>query len=457
MGWLEQVIDTVAERSLELFGLRKIDQDKVSDEELCTTLLHRQGEASNIALAHQILQRYSRKCDDEKTDFFLLLATKFDPDKDLILNAVSHYDADSPESLQQLVNAVEPPRQELFRRLNMAPHGTAALINIRSDLLVRLANHPKLKVVDSDLVHLFSSWFNRGFLVLESIDWNSSAAILDKLIQYESVHPVKDWDDLHQRLQSDRLCYAFFHPALPLVPLIFVEVALSNGISTNISEILGPEAQEVDPEAANTAIFYSINNSLIGLRGISFGNFLIKQVVAELQARYPKLKRFTTLSPMPLFRRMLIEKLGIDRSVEPDAISRKLLGDRLDKILKVTSTDTLNEALLQLISSPEEHAKLLEQILHTLSLCYLTQEKCDGSLHDPVARFHLSNGARIERINVLANTSESGMNESFGCMVNYLYNPEDVISNHEAFVSQHKIMMSKSLQKEYDRMQHIEA
>lgn len=453
MGWLEQVIDTVAERSLELLGLGKVDQDQVNDEALCSTLLSREGEASNIALAHQILQRYVEKNDEEKTDFLLMLAVRFDPDTDLILSAVSGYDADSPETLQQLIAAVEPPRQELFRRLNMAPRGTASLINLRRDLLQRLAEYPRLRVVDADLQHLFSSWFNRGFLVLESIDWNSSAAVLEKLIQYESVHPIAGWDDLHRRLQSDRLCFAFFHPALPSVPLIFVEVAFTNGITASIDEIIGTDVEAVDPANADTAIFYSINNSLSGLRGISFGNFLIKQVVAELQSLYPQLKQFCTLSPMPLFREMLKQGFAIEQSVEPDAASRKLLGDRYDKILTVTNTGTLYDAVLQLIELPGEHVKLLQEVLHLLSLCYLTQEKNDGSLYDPVARFHLSNGARIERINILANLSESGINESFGCMVNYLYDPDDVISNHEAFISQRKITMSKALQKAYDRMQ----
>lgn len=453
MGWLEQVIDTVAERSLELLGLGKVDQDQVNDEALCSTLLSREGEASNIALAHQILQRYVEKNDEEKTDFLLMLAVRFDPDTDLILSAVSGYDADSPETLQQLIAAVEPPRQELFRRLNMAPRGTASLINLRRDLLQRLAEYPRLRVVDADLQHLFSSWFNRGFLVLESIDWNSSAAVLEKLIQYETVHPIAGWDDLHRRLQSDRLCFAFFHPALPSVPLIFVEVAFTNGITASIDEIIGTDVEAVDPANADTAIFYSINNSLSGLRGISFGNFLIKQVVAELQSLYPQLKQFCTLSPMPLFREMLKQGFAIEQSVEPDAASRKLLGDRYDKILTVTNTGTLYDAVLQLIELPGEHAKILQEVLHLLSLCYLTQEKNDGSLYDPVARFHLSNGARIERINILANLSESGINESFGCMVNYLYDPDDVISNHEAFISQRKITMSKALQKAYDRMQ----
>ena len=453
MGWLEQVIDTVAERSLELLGLGKVDQDQVNDEALCSTLLSREGEASNIALAHQILQRYVEKNDEEKTDFLLMTAVRFDPDTELILSAVSGYDADSPETLQRLIAAVEPPRQELFRRLNMAPRGTASLINLRRDLLLRLDEYPRLKVVDADLQHLFSSWFNRGFLVLESIDWNSSAAVLEKLIQYESVHPIAGWDDLHRRLQSDRLCFAFFHPALPSVPLIFVEVAFTNGITASIDEIIGTDVEAVDPANADTAIFYSINNSLSGLRGISFGNFLIKQVVAELQSLYPQLKQFCTLSPMPLFRKMLKQGFAIEQSVEPDAASRKLLGDRYDKILTVTNTETLYDAVLQLIELPGEHAKLLQEVLHLLSLCYLTQAKDDGSLYDPVARFHLSNGARIERINVLANPSESGINESFGCMVNYLYDPEDVISNHEAFISQQKITMSKALQKAYDRMQ----
>lgn len=453
MGWLEQVIDTVAERSLELLGLGKVDQDQVNDEALCSTLLSREGEASNIALAHQILQRYVEKNDEEKTDFLLMLAVRFDPDTDLILSAVAGYDADSPETLQQLIAAVEPPRQELFRRLNMAPRGTASLISLRRDLLQRLAEYPRLRVVDADLQHLFSSWFNRGFLVLESIDWNSSAAVLEKLIQYETVHPIAGWDDLHRRLQSDRLCFAFFHPALPSVPLIFVEVAFTNGITASIDEIIGTDVEAVDPANADTAIFYSINNSLSGLRGISFGNFLIKQVVAELQSLYPQLKQFCTLSPMPLFREMLKKGFAIEQSVEPDAASRKLLGDRYDKILTVTNTGTLYDAVLQLIELPGEHAKLLQEVLHLLSLCYLTQEKNDGSLYDPVARFHLSNGARIERINILANLSESGINESFGCMVNYLYDPDDVISNHEAFISQRKITMSKALQKAYDRMQ----
>lgn len=453
MGWLEQVVDAVAERSLELLGLRKGDQDQVSDKDLCQTLLSRQGEASNIALAHQILQRYIEKNDEEKTDFFFMLASAFAPDKDLILEAVSQYDADSPESLQQLISAVEPPRQELFRRLNMAPRGTAELINLRSDLLLRLAENPAMKVVDADLQHLFSSWFNRGFLTLESIDWNSSAAVLEKLIQYESVHPISGWDDLHRRLQSDRLCFAFFHPALPSVPLIFVEVAFTSGITANIEEIIGAKAEVVDPAASDTAIFYSINNSLSGLRGISFGNFLIKQVVSELQSLYPQLKQFSTLSPMPLFRKMLVEKLNIDLLIEPEAKSKKLLGDKLDKILQAAGTGRLDEALLTLIASPGENTKLLSEVLHTLSLCYLTNLKSDGSLYDPVARFHLSNGARIERINVLANLSESGINESFGCMVNYLYDPEDVVSNHEAFISQQKITMSKALQKAYDRIQ----
>ena len=300
---------------------------------------------------------------------------------------------------------------------------------------------------------MFSSWFNRGFLVLESIDWNSSAAVLEKLIQYESVHPIAGWDDLHRRLQSDRLCFAFFHPALPSVPLIFVEVAFTNGITASIDEIIGTDVEAVDPANADTAIFYSINNSLSGLRGISFGNFLIKQVVAELQSLYPQLKQFCTLSPMPLFREMLKQGFAIEQSVEPDAASRKLLGDRYDKILTVTNAGTLYDAVLQLIELPGEHVKLLQEVLHLLSLCYLTQEKNDGSLYDPVARFHLSNGARIERINILANPSESGINESFGCMVNYLYDPDDVISNHEAFISQRKITMSKALQKAYDRMQ----
>ena len=283
MTWLERMMNTVADRGRELLGLRE-GQTRDPLPDLCRRLIAGRGEASNIALAREVLQRFEGLEPDQKTAFFFTLAEQFGPDPERVLAATSAFRTDRPETLVNLIDAVEPPRQELFRRLNMAPHGTAGLVAMRTELLDRLDEHPLLSSIDADLRHLLASWFNRGFLRLQRIDWHSPAAVLEKVMRYESVHPVAGWDDLRRRLAGDRRCFGFFHPALPEEPLIFVEVALTRQIAAEIGPLIDPGAEETDPYAADTAMFYSINNALQGLRGISFGNFLLKQVLSDLAA-----------------------------------------------------------------------------------------------------------------------------------------------------------------------------
>ena len=444
-------MNTVADRGRELIGLREDEaQDTLPD--LCRRLIAGRGEASNIALAREILQRFEGLGGDEKTAFFLTLADAFGPDPTRIREATDAFHNDQPDSLVRLLDAVEPPRQELFRRLNMAPLGTASLVSMRAELLDRLREQPLLNTVEADFRHLLASWFNRGFLRLERIDWRSPAAVLEKLMRYESVHPIKGWDDLHRRLGDDRRCFGFFHPALPDEPLIFVEVALSQEISADIAPLIDSEAPLTDPYAAETAVFFSINNSLKGLRGISFGNFLLKQVLSELSAELPQLKHFVTLSPMPRFAD------GLDRLLAGEVGGWPV--DRLDQILsdhqaglrELSGQASPCAAMQTLLSTGQaRHDGVPPEPLARLALLYLSELKQDGGLFDPVAAFHLANGAVLERINIDADRSVKGLAQSYGLMVNYRYDPEQVVTNHEAFVQAGRIVMSRALQREHDK------
>jgi malonyl-CoA decarboxylase len=348
------------------------------------------------------------------------LASEFQPDKAALRTAAERYLADTTaEAAAALAEAADPPRQELLRRMNMAPGGTGALIAMRNEITAHLRHEPELKLLDADLRHLFASWFNRGFLELRRIDWQSPAAVLEKLIAYEAVHEIKGWDDLRRRLATDRRCFAFFHPALPGEPLIFVEVALVQGLATAMPPLL---AQETDEEAAqaqaaraDTAIFYSISNCQDGLRGISFGNFLIKQVVEELKTEFPQLKQFSTLSPVPGLRRWLMQRLA--EGSDPDTAL-------LPELERDGWWHDLRPALMRLCA------------------LYLTRQPSPGYRVDPVARFHLGNGARLERINWLGNAAPRAIQESFGIMVNYLYDHDSIEVNHEAFVRDGTIVRS---------------
>jgi malonyl-CoA decarboxylase len=337
----------------------------------------------------------------------------------------------------------------------MSPGGTAALVAMRQELLARLRAAPGLKPLDADLRHLFASWFNRGFLELRRIDWQTPAAVLEKLIVYEAVHAIQGWEDLRRRLAPDRRCFGFFHPALPGEPLIFVEVALVEGLAEEVQSLLTPDGDEqaalARATAADTAIFYSISNCQDGLRGVSFGNLLIKQVVEELKAELPQITRFSTLSPVPGFRRWL-EKGGVSES---DAAAATLVReDELAALLRASDapagpTDAAT-ALLEILKSPswrEDAAKAdaVRGPLMRACAAYLTSSSGGKGPSDPVARFHLGNGARLERINFLGNVAPRGMKESFGLMVNYLYDPDTIEANHEAFARDGAVARSREV------------
>jgi malonyl-CoA decarboxylase len=393
---------------------------------LALTLVSERGEASGALLARE-LHGVLRTLDaGERHGFQRYLATEFQPDTAALRIAAERYLADTTaEAAAALAQAADPPRQELLRRMNMAPGGTGTLIAMRSEITAHLRHEPELKLLDADLKHLFASWFNCGFLELRRIDWQSPAAVLEKLIAYEAVHAIKGWDDLRRRLAPDRRCFAFFHPALPGEPLIFVEVALVEGLATSMPPLLSQDVEEDTARAqatgADTAIFYSISNCQDGLRGVSFGNFLIKQVVEELQAEFPQLERFSTLSPAPGFRRWLTQQLAEESNPDAALLPKFARDDWWD--------------------DPEQ-SEPLRAALMRLCATYLTRPPSPGNRIDPVARFHLGNGARLERINWLGNTELRAIQESFGIMVNYLYDHDSIEDNHEAFVRDGTIVCS---------------
>lgn len=451
-AWLERLRDAIADRGRELLKLGQPDDPRRRPEALCRALLEGQGEASSVALSREVLRDYAGMDEDQRLEFFRMLAEDFSPSPEAIEQATRRYlESRGDTELLQLFAVVEPPRQELFRRLNMAPQGTAALVRMRGDLLGMLRAHPELKAVDADLRHLLGSWFNRGFLQMRAITWQTPADVLEKLIHYEAVHAIRGWNDLRRRLAEDRRCFAFFHPAMPQEPLIFVEVALVQGMTRQVQPLLDPQAPILDPASADTAMFYSINNTQAGLRGISFGNFLLKQVVEELRVEFPGLEQFATLSPMPRFAAALRGALegkaeGIDQ-----APLEKVLEEHGDQLAEAAGTDEPRQALLHLLGAPLEHQDALREPLEQLALAYLVQRSGRGLL-DPVAAFHLANGARLEAINPFADTSDRGLRNAFGVMVNYRYEPEQVEANHERFVSEGVIAMSRPLSRARKRL-----
>jgi malonyl-CoA decarboxylase len=420
----------VTQNTQTLSGLSNLKPAPVDHvKQLAVTLLSERGEASGAQVARELHQVLLTLDADARRSFQRYLATEFQPDRAALRTAAERYLAETTaQAAAALAQAADPPRQELLRRMNMAPGGTGALIAMRSELTAHLHDEPELKLLDADLRHLLSSWFNRGFLELRRIDWQSPAAVLEKLIAYEAVHEIKGWDDLRRRLAPDRRCFAFFHPALPGEPLIFVEVALVQGLATAMPPLLARESDQDGAPAqaarADTAIFYSISNCQDGLRGISFGNFLIKQVVEELQAEFPQLNRFSTLSPVPGFRRWLIQRLA-DENGPDTALLPELERDGWWHDL--ARSEKLRPALMRLCA------------------LYLTQQPSFGSRVDPVARFHLGNGARLERINWLGNTARRAIQESFGIMVNYLYDHDSIEDNHEVFVRNGTIVRSRDV------------
>jgi malonyl-CoA decarboxylase len=391
---------------------------------LCHALLSERGEVSGARLAHDAVAAYRELDEASLALFFDLLVRQFSPDPAEVERCADAYrDEPSQANALALQQAVEPPRQELFRRLNMASGGTALLVDMRGRLLQRAGEKPDWSGIEADLAHLLASWFNRGFLNLQRIDWRTSALVLEKLIRYEAVHEIRDWNDLHRRLGADRRCYAFFHPALPDEPLIFIEVALTRGMSAKVQPLLEPDSPVVDMQAANCAIFYSITNCLRGLRGISFGNMLIKQVAEDLGREFPRVKTFATLSPIPGFRTWL------SSAAETHSELASLV-DRLDA---------------QGIP-PGDGSTDLQRELERLCAYYLLHAKHGQEALDSVERFHLGNGARLERINWLGDTSRTGLQRSAGMMVNYVYRLGEVERNHEAYAREHRIVAVRRIE-----------
>jgi malonyl-CoA decarboxylase len=404
---------------------------------LCAALLGERGEVSGAALARQALAAWQALDEPAREEFFDALAQEFAPSPEAVGKAADAYRYDpTPQNLIHLQEVIDSARQELFRRLNMAPGGTAILVEMRRQLLRGLKKHPAWSAIDADLLHLFRSWFNRGFLRLERIDWRTSAIVLEKLIQYEAVHAIQGWGDLRRRLAADRRCFGFFHPQLPDEPLIFIEVALVEGMSSQVQPLLDVQSRVGAPDEADCAIFYSITNCQEGLRGTSFGNLLIKQVAEELKREFPHLKTFATLSPIPGFRRWLAQtETRVQLSVGENAEQRL--------------------AMLAAIERPGWHlgenagpaTEALQKLLMRLCAWYLLHAKRGAEPYDEVSRFHLGNGAALERLNWLGDVSESGMKRSAGLMVNYVYRLDEVERNHERYFSEHAVVASRAVEK----------
>jgi len=436
MTFVTDLLSTVSRRSRALIGWKPAELEPRTPADvsaLARTLLSRRGEASGTALARDILDAFRRLDLAGRIAVLSDFAGGLGADKARLEAAIAAYQSDpSPAAAAALHAAAEPRRQELIRRLNLAPRGTLALVRLRDELLAHLDSHPDLKVLDDDLVHLFSSWFNRGFLVVRRIDWSTPANILEKIIRYEAVHEIRDWDDLRRRLEpEDRRCYAFFHPRLEDEPLIFVEVALTAEIPDAIGPLIAEGGTPLAADEARVAVFYSISNCQTGLAGISFGSLLIKQVVEELKRELPKLTTFVTLSPVPGFAKWLAR----ERKTETGF----LLDDERELLA------TLDQPAWR---ADAGRAQKIDRLLARCAARYFLTAKGSGNRPlDPVARFHLGNGARLERINTGADLSEAGLAQSHGVMVNYLYDLPRIEENHEAYAERREIVASSPVRK----------
>ena len=398
----------------------------------CNELLSEEGEASGATRAKETLAQYAALDAAQRISFFQALKTDFSPNPEKVLEAAHAY-AHEPSSINLAVlsMAAEPPRQELLRRLNRAPGGTHAIVGMRVKLLDALRKDVELVQVDDDFRHLLSSWFNPGFLELRRVDWNAPATLLEQVIQHEAVHEVRDWNDLRRRLQQDRRCFGFFHPAIAGEPLIFVEVALLPAMAAEIGPLIDTHAAPGDAAGFQTAVFYSISNCQPGLRGVSLGNFLIKQVVDTLSQEFPRIREFCTLSPIPGFREWLKDR--VTRGFSPaDKRATSKLRKALVAVAPHMASFTVSASELRGATTP---LAPLKRELTTLCAAYLLGVGEDsGTSSDAVAKFHLNNGARLDRINWRADDSDKGLKQSLGMMVNYVYEPKRIERNHEQFV-----------------------
>ena len=401
MTILADLLSTVFERRNRRRTAEPVGEGR-SLSEIASDLIGSSSETSGLALADEILARFGSMNDDGKLEFFRYLANAMNIDPESVRTTLEEYERNPTRtSYRAFAEASEPARQELIRRLNRVPGATGNLVNMRSDLLRLGKGEPELEALDLDFRHLFSSWFNRGFLVLRPISWESPAHILEKIIAYEAVHAIDSWEDLRRRLEPvDRRCFAFFHPAMPDEPLIFVEVALNQGVPGSVQKLLAEDRTAMEAEQADTAVFYSISNCQSGLASISFGNSLIKQVASDLSAELPNLETFVTLSPIP----------GLTKWLEQDNLNFD-------------------------IDQPEDMKALAAHFL-------LKAKSQNGMPLDPVARFHLGNGAKVHAVHAEADVSEKGQAQSGGTMVNYLYDLNEVAANHERFATSQMVVAS---------------
>ena len=403
MSFFADILSSLFERKLSL--TRRVEDDNKPIEELCKALLSSRGDVSGMTLAQSILDRYESFDEAGKLSWFLLLANDMDVPADSAIAAIKAYHAEpSNKAYEFMIGAVEPARLQLIRRLNQTQDATTKLVQMREDLIQLLQNHPQLGKLNVDFKHLFASWFNRGFLVLRPINWSSPAHILEKIITYESVHEIENWEDLRRRLQpDDRRCFAFFHPAMPDEPLIFVEVALTQGTPDSIQKILLESRDVIRADNADTAAFYSISNCQAGLAGISFGNSLIKTVVQHLLRELPQIQNFVTLSPIPGLVKWLNETGLFDANADS-----------------------------------ETQVKLAASYL-------LNSKSQNGQPRDAVARFHLNNGALVAAVHANADISKNGMAQSCGVMVNYRYDLSRISEHHEAFANKQTVISERSV------------
>lgn len=422
---INEFLGAVADRGLALLG-KSVGGKNIGVKgavDLCKRLISSRGNASGLALSYQILKTYGDFTPDEKQAFFEAVLEAFSCDMDeAALYASAFLQSKSPQDLEKLSKSATPQYAVLISRLNQAPSSTMRILDMRTDLLAILRDVPELKVLDHAFVQVLSAWFNRGFLGLRSIDWQTPAAILENVIKYEAVHGIADWNDLGRRIKpADRMIYGFFHPNLQDEPLIFVEVALTEDIPNAIAPVLAEDRPPLDPKKASTAVFYSISNCQDGLRGIPLGNFLIKQVVEDLRQHFPQLKEFVTLSPIVKFGTWV-------RNQEDYA-----------DILPATLGDLQNDA---------EDAADFEKPLMAAAAWFLSEVKApDGKPADPVCRFHIGNGARLERLNWTAQMNEKGFDASYTIMANYKYIIEDIEKNHEAFESDGTVTITNAIKK----------
>ena len=394
-----------------LFDFNKKEK---SSYDLVLDILKSKGETSALIYSEKLFDKIDKFDKNQLLAFFNSLAKDFDVEKNKLLLAVkAYYEENTEKNYENMISMFSSKRTDLFRKLNFTNKGTIGLVNLRSRLLPLLKDNNLFKKIDVDLSNLLKSWFNRGFLITNPITWDTSAKILEKIIKYEAVHQIKSWEDLRSRLEPmDRRCYGFFHPTMYNEPLIFVEVALMEEVPSNIYSILNPRRKHISSKDFTTAVFYSISNCQKGLKGISFGNFLIKQVVMELKQEFPYLKTFVTLSPVPMFSKWLKEK--------DVKLTKKLI-----------NSNSLKRYESEILSYAKEY--------------FFKAKQNDNHPIDPVQRFHLSNGAILENIHLNADLSENGIKNSLGLMVNYKYELYSIEKNHEEYFSKLSIPASKKL------------